>query len=961
MRRQTLLLLLLPVLFVCGWYAWREPSIDQGDPTASVDPDGYIETPVPASFKTDGRGSVATKSFYYEERTPLPQRILDALYVHIAVLENNPHDKDALIGAADVLSMARFLPRAVPYLERFVAEGGDINEFGYWYYISGLSMLARFEQAEKLWREAERKFPGSINIAHAGVRLYWCRCHYACRVLKNFHQALVEFAAMSNCCPTAEYSSEEGGAAQGITEFATEAAKNGSLAEALRKADGYWVYLAPDRVQYVLKCAKQAGLAPSPAMLAACDPLNEGHFAPPAALIRRAYPAYEHVGKLTQETAYKLSERAVESAREQKDSRQLLFALSNMAMMADMRGELEAECDAAAEAFQLARSIREAGLISEAKFSVGLSYEKLCDFRRAVSTYNEAAVLAEQPVQYARAAVYKAAAARARSRISAEEAKQVEAELRLAVRQVDERFPGPDQARFVPCLNLGYCLQQQGKHEEAIKQFRRAIERCGPDEVARVNVEIGRCLLNLGRAAEAEKSFEEATRFERKIPSAESRWGYQHGIARVKQVQGDKAGAWESVQEALKTIESQRASLHDFQRRRSQQENKYEVYSLAIELARARNDPPLMFSLAERCRARTFLDALGSKAAVAKQLPLTSLQDVQKACRGFSTVIFLQQENDLIAWIISPERTQMVVLPAPKALQRRLLTRLYGLTGIPGEDAEQAARELYDLLWQPIAGQLKAGERVCIIPHQLLHYVPFQALHDGSQFLISKHELLYSPSGSALVAAAHIDSAQAQELSVHDPILSPDPNSPFHVTETATIQKLFPTAAVFLSEKATLGAFKSSCPKSGILHVSSHGFFDRWIPARSGLIFSKTSSDDGVLRASDVYGMSLDHVGLVVMSACVSSVGEFGEGDEMTGLTRAFQVAGARSVIGSLWPVPNDATTKLMGFFYEEIKKESSDAVKALTSAQRRFLREEADHSIGRWAAFEVTGSCAAR
>jgi CHAT domain-containing protein len=101
--------------------------------------------------------------------------------------------------------------------------------------------------------------------------------------------------------------------------------------------------------------------------------------------------------------------------------------------------------------------------------------------------------------------------------------------------------------------------------------------------------------------------------------------------------------------------------------------------------------------------------------------------------------------------------------------------------------------------------------------------------------------------------------------------------------------------------------------------------------------------------------MRLNDCRLVVMSACVSSVGELAGGDEVTGLTRAFQTAGAPDVIGTLWPVDNAATTSLMTAFYEEFQKDGSDPVKALCSAQRRTLKT-LDHPR-LWAAFELFGA----
>jgi CHAT domain-containing protein len=153
-----------------------------------------------------------------------------------------------------------------------------------------------------------------------------------------------------------------------------------------------------------------------------------------------------------------------------------------------------------------------------------------------------------------------------------------------------------------------------------------------------------------------------------------------------------------------------------------------------------------------------------------------------------------------------------------------------------------------------------------------------------------------------------------------------------------------------LREDATVTAFKRIAPVSNVIHLSSHGYFDPWIPMRSGLVLF--GGDREILRAREIQHLDLSRTRLVVMSACVSSVGDLSGGDEATGLTRAFLSAGVGNVIGSLWNVANNSTTRLMTFFYEELKKMPHDPVQALCAAQRRAMKIDPDPA--HWAAFQV-------
>jgi CHAT domain-containing protein len=120
------------------------------------------------------------------------------------------------------------------------------------------------------------------------------------------------------------------------------------------------------------------------------------------------------------------------------------------------------------------------------------------------------------------------------------------------------------------------------------------------------------------------------------------------------------------------------------------------------------------------------------------------------------------------------------------------------------------------------------------------------------------------------------------------------------------------------------------------------------------LVFAGPSgSGDELLRVRDIYGMRLERTELLVMSACVSSVGDFAKGDEVTGLTRAFQVAGIPNVIGSLWPVENDATIELMTIFHRILAESRNPAV-SLRRAQCELIGKGL--TIERWAPFELTG-----
>ncbi|WP_338768007.1 CHAT domain-containing tetratricopeptide repeat protein [Bernardetia sp. ABR2-2B] len=172
--------------------------------------------------------------------------------------------------------------------------------------------------------------------------------------------------------------------------------------------------------------------------------------------------------------------------------------------------------------------------------------------------------------------------------------------------------------------------------------------------------------------------------------------------------------------------------------------------------------------------------------------------------------------------------------------------------------------------------------------------------------------------------------------------------------------------------------------KPRILHIATHGFFlaDSKVSSgdnarsfglqanlvrqnpllRSGLMFTdaesalntqnskeKTESNNGILTAYEARGLDLEGTELVVLSACETGLGDIKAGEGVYGLQRAFQLAGAKSTIMSLWQVSDEATAKLMTYFYENWAT-TKDVNKAFREAQEKLKTEYPEPYF--WGAF---------
>jgi CHAT domain-containing protein len=143
------------------------------------------------------------------------------------------------------------------------------------------------------------------------------------------------------------------------------------------------------------------------------------------------------------------------------------------------------------------------------------------------------------------------------------------------------------------------------------------------------------------------------------------------------------------------------------------------------------------------------------------------------------------------------------------------------------------------------------------------------------------------------------------------------------------------------------------------LHFATHGYADPERPGLSSLVLSlvdrRGNSQEGLLRASDIYNLKLP-AELVVLSACQTGLGKQIRGEGVMGLTRAFLYAGAKRVVVSLWNVNDEATTELMGSFYERLWRRNLTTSAALREAQVAMWKSKRWSAPYYWAAFVQQG-----
>jgi CHAT domain-containing protein/Tfp pilus assembly protein PilF len=326
-------------------------------------------------------------------------------------------------------------------------------------------------------------------------------------------------------------------------------------------------------------------------------------------------------------------------------------------------------------------------------------------------------------------------------------------------------------------------------------------------------------------------------------------------------------------------------------------------------------------------------------------------------------------------------------------------------------------RRLYNLLIQPAVKFVDKAQRVLVSPDGPLHLLPYAALVRGVdaraararrdwQYLVEWKPLHVIVSATVYAELSKQRQNRAPEVSANTLVAFGDPKyppvaatdddgdlasqdaivrsmlrrdyrlAPLPATrrEVAAIAGLYEgKAEMYVGDAATEERAKGVAAATRYVHFASHALLDEQFPLNSGLALTipaemKVGQDNGILQAWEIFERVRIDADLVVLSACETGLGKEVAGEGLLGLTRAFQYAGARSVLASLWSVADETTAVLMTRFYGYLKSgRSKDA--ALRQAQLdlirgsvsvrdqegRAARVDAAHPFY-WAAFQLNG-----
>jgi CHAT domain-containing protein len=329
--------------------------------------------------------------------------------------------------------------------------------------------------------------------------------------------------------------------------------------------------------------------------------------------------------------------------------------------------------------------------------------------------------------------------------------------------------------------------------------------------------------------------------------------------------------------------------------------------------------------------------------------------------------------------VISKTATRVVPLAAAKRIQT--LIEAYLKAAKTKQPARKEARSLYDALLAPIPAAQKSN--LIIVRDGPLHLVPFDGFVTAAgRYVAETNTVIYEPSATSfyLLTTQKRDPARSEHALL---AVGGVPYSPGELMKAATTRAFEPGVALselpaskdevlaadaalhgpgnllLIGHSATESAFKRAVASHyGTIHLAVHGYASTAERNRSALVLlsDPAAGEDGFLQASEIVQLPLNS-DLVILSACDTAIGPV-EGEEgIAAISRAFLLAGARTVVSTLWSVDDTFSLFLMRQFYKHLAAHEPAAA-ALAAAKRDMLHKYGDAAVPYyWAGYTLEGA----
>lgn len=486
-------------------------------------------------------------------------------------------------------------------------------------------------------------------------------------------------------------------------------------------------------------------------------------------------------------------------------------------------------------------------------------------------------------------------------------------------------------------------LSRVGDIRAAVEQVRvaREFSESIADRNVRERVHASTAAI-LGRTSLADRPYADLTEaiefFER---SGARTWVPQllHARALLLIGDGDRAAAERDLQRAITIAEATIGDGGTMQAGDGFSRDIRDTYGALIGLlvAAGRTEDALM--VAERAR-------LIGRIPAQRQTPLKDV--VAKLSPSVQVAVFETQPASLVVWVVKQSDVRMFVLPAtPEDLGRA------AAAAERGELSSDVMARLYDLLMRPWLAPASSTQELVIAPAPGLEAVPFAALYDEARRRHVIDDFTVSVTLSLTEFANRPDSIGKRAdgmLIVADAAYRSVRRLPAARKEALAVGELYEGAMMLLGHDATGLKFLAELGRASMLHFAGHAQVNEHQPQLSALVLGGANGADDRIYIHELLKRPLP-LDLVVLSACSTAQTRAGDLRGNITIARAFVNRGARAVVATLQPVPDDAAAAFSIRFHEALRDGASPA--AAVRAAQLHIRSR-PRSDAAWAAFCV-------
>jgi CHAT domain-containing protein len=668
------------------------------------------------------------------------------------------------------------------------------------------------------------------------------------------------------------------------------------------------------------------------------------------------------------EDASTLYRASLKAAQDQKDYYLEASALGSLGLLETEQGHYDAAVDWNRDGLRVAEAAGAKSLAAKIQLNTGWSYFELGDYERALSLF-------QQAENAAGAAGLLKDQAICRTNIGAvnyylrdyngAETNSLQA-LQLA-RSLDEK-------RLVTeSLNtLSSVMIAKGQLDLAEKYDREALElaQSTQDHTGEMSSRLiaGQIEARHRQFHRAEELFAQIIADPAVLPAI--RWEAEARLASVYVQEDRPADAEREFKHSVSTIQAVRQSIEDDELRLAFLSSAIDFYDEYIDFLMRQGRPEQALRIVDLTRSQTLAEGLSSasKPSPAHFVGLPPRQLAQKL--HATLLLYWLGQNHSYLWVITPAKVSTFSLPPKPRIDP--LVRDYRQAILDGHDVlgdnRSAGRELYAMLIAPARNLIPTNSRLILLPADSLSGLNFETLivPDPHRHFWIEDVTLSAASSLAILSSATQKSFR-QEGSLllvgnPEPVSSDFPRLAQAPAEMEKISGHFPQAKreILEGRGASPAAYLASNPgRFTYLHFVAHGTASRTLPLESAVILSR-DGDSFKLYARDIVKHPL-HAELVTISACNGAGTRAYAGEGLVGLSWAFQRAGARRVIASLWEVSDSSSTpQIMDSLYQGLER-GEDAATALRNAKLSLLRSRSGSVFAKpfyWAPFQLyTGS----